>query len=102
MDIWAAIWNNTHMDETLMDFDTVPNATLIIRRNRESLWSLNQGGFITVDKNGGTDYPVRYNDGRVAYDRPESLTKAFRAMVQAHINSPAARDARPAHHGLVY
>lgn len=71
--------------------DTVPNAELILRRNRESLWALNAGGFITVDKNGATDYPVRYVDGRIGYDRPESLTKAFRTMVRAHMNSVHAQ-----------
>jgi hypothetical protein len=71
--------------------DTISNADLVLRRNGESLWQDRRGGFITLNKNGGTDYPVRYEDGRIGYDYPETLTKAFRAMVRAYLNSKAAR-----------
>lgn len=34
-------------------------------------------------KTGATDWPVMYSDGRIAYDRPESLPAAVRAAVGA-------------------
>jgi hypothetical protein len=32
------------------------------------------------------DYPVRYHDGRVVYDRPEAIPAAVRGWVSAALN----------------
>lgn len=68
--------------------NSIPGATLVLRRLQESLWyGGGIRGFITISRSGNVDYPLRTSDGRVLYDRPEALTKAFRAMVRNHMNA---------------
>lgn len=77
--------------ETLTD--SVVNATIVLQRGKESLWLSNETGpaghryFVTLSRGGLTDYPVRYADGRIGYDRPEALTEGFRRMVRAEMNA---------------
>lgn len=74
-----------------MQYTTFKNETVILKRGKEVLLETAHcnGGrqFVALARNQfNTDYPLRYDDGKLGWDNPEYFTPEFRAMVRMAIN----------------
>lgn len=73
----------SELEESLNE--TIPGAKVIKRRGGWTLWMDREGKLVLEDPTEWfTDYPVRYPDGRVVYDRPEDIPQIVKDMVQSY------------------
>jgi hypothetical protein len=73
-----------------MAITVFPNETILIEMDGETLVqtdALHRSGkqYVAVDREGRTDFPVVYDNGRVVYDYPEWFSREFKDAVQSLI-----------------